>query len=46
MKLECECFALDAKGRGLVRIQDKVLSISNLLPGEKAILEINQKKNL
>ncbi len=45
MKLECECFALDAKGRGLVRIQDKVLSISNLLPGEKAILEINQKKN-
>lgn len=41
----CECFALDAKGRGLVRYQDKILSVDGLLPGEKANLEINLKRN-
>ncbi len=45
MITECECFALDAKGRGLVRYQDKVISVNGLLPNEKVKLEIRQKKN-
>lgn len=45
MVIECECFGLDAKGRGLVRYQDKIISVEGLLPNEKAKLEIKIKKN-
>lgn len=45
MKHEVKCLRLDDKGRGIVKINDKITFINNLLPGEEAIIKIiNNKK--
>lgn len=46
MKHEVKCLRLDDKGRGIVKINDKITFISNLLPDEEAIVKLvtNKKK--
>ena len=40
-KVEVKCFELNELGQGLVKIDGKVEAVSNLLPKEEAIVEIN-----
>jgi len=46
MKHEVKCLRLDDKGRGIVKINDKITFISNLLPDEEATVKLitNKKK--
>ncbi len=46
MKHEVRCLRLDDKGRGIVKINEKITFIPNLLPNEEAIVKIitNKKK--
>jgi len=46
MTHEVKCLRLDDKGRGIVKINDKITFIPNLLPDEEAIVKliINKKK--
>ena len=44
MKHEVKCLRLDDKGRGIVKINDKITFIPNLLPNEEAIVKIITNK--
>ena len=37
MKHEVKCLRLDDKGRGIVKINDKITFIPNLLPNEEIV---------
>jgi len=46
MKHEVKCLRLDDKGRGIVKINNKITFVNNLLPEEVGIVKIiNNKKN-